>query len=59
LTEHGVVDAARVYESPYDSVAPTGPEALFPGADLDRLFATISALTKAAATPRTMPRPWA
>ena len=59
LTEHGVVDAARVYESPYDSVAPTGPEALFPGADLDRLFATINALTKAAATPRTMPRPWA
>lgn len=42
LTEHGVVDAARVYESPYDSVAPTGPEALFPGADLDRLFATIN-----------------
>jgi type I restriction enzyme R subunit len=41
LTERGVVEAARVYESPYDSVAPQGPEAIFTEADLDRIFATI------------------
>jgi type I restriction enzyme R subunit len=26
LTLNGVVDAARVYESPYDSIAPAGPK---------------------------------
>lgn len=44
LTERGVVDAVRVYESPYDSVAPTGPEGLFADIDLDRLFSTLEAL---------------
>lgn len=44
LTRRGVVEAARVYESPYDAVAPTGPEELFTEADLDRLFATLERL---------------
>jgi type I restriction enzyme R subunit len=29
LTEHGVVDPSRVYESPFTSVAPAGPDHLF------------------------------
>ncbi len=41
LTERGVVEAARVYETPYDGVAPQGPEAIFVEADLDKLFATL------------------
>ncbi|MCB0984154.1 MAG: DEAD/DEAH box helicase family protein, partial [Ilumatobacter sp.] len=49
LTERGVVEAARVYESPYNGIAPTGPEALFTDADLERLFATIKSFLNSAA----------
>ena len=30
LTENGVMDAARLYESPFTDISPRGPEALFP-----------------------------
>lgn len=49
LAERGVVDAARVYESPYDSIAPQGPEAIFAEEDLDKIFSTISRLRRSAA----------
>jgi type I restriction enzyme R subunit len=45
LTDRGVVDARRVYESPYDSIAPEGPEAIFVEADLDRIFDTLESIT--------------
>ena len=48
LTERGVVEAARVYETPYDGIAPEGPEAIFVDADLDKLFAALQALTESA-----------
>jgi type I restriction enzyme R subunit len=48
LTDRGVVEAGRVYESPYDGVAPEGPEAIFVEADLDRLFDTLAKLTTSA-----------
>ena len=48
LTEHGVLDPARVYESPFISVAPTGPDDLFHAEDVRRLFAAIEALEMAA-----------
>lgn len=38
LTTTGTIDPARVYESPYDTLAPQGPEALFAKNELDRLF---------------------
>jgi type I restriction enzyme R subunit len=41
LTSRGVVEPGRVYESPYDGVAPEGPEAIFMPEDLDRLFDVI------------------
>jgi type I restriction enzyme R subunit len=44
LTDRGIVDARRVYESPYDGVAPEGPEAIFVEADLDKIFATMNRL---------------
>jgi hypothetical protein len=38
----------RVYESPYDSVAPEGPETMFVEADLDRIFSTLQTLVDGA-----------
>ncbi|MGH3579577.1 MAG: type I restriction-modification enzyme R subunit C-terminal domain-containing protein, partial [Mycobacterium sp.] len=35
LTANGVVEPARLYESPYTDHAPTGPETMFPDADVD------------------------
>lgn len=47
LADRGVVEPRRVYESPYDGVAPEGPEEIFVAADLDRIFVTIGALIEA------------
>lgn len=30
LTEHGVMEAARLYESPFTDLSPRGPEGVFP-----------------------------
>jgi len=38
LTEHGAIDAGRVYESSFTAVAPEGPDAIFPAPDLDEFF---------------------
>jgi hypothetical protein len=38
------VDIGRVYETPYDSVAPEGPEAIFVEDDLNRIFGLIGKL---------------
>jgi type I restriction enzyme, R subunit len=35
LTANGIVEPARLYESPYTDHAPTGPESVFPEADVD------------------------
>jgi type I restriction enzyme R subunit len=48
LTDRGVVEARRVYESPYDSIAPEGPEAIFVEADLDRIFQRIESFASSA-----------
>jgi type I restriction enzyme R subunit len=48
LTDRGVVEAGRVYESPYDGVAPEGPEAIFVKADLDRIFDKLDLLLRTA-----------
>jgi type I restriction enzyme, R subunit len=37
LTEHGVMDAASLYHSPFIDLAPHGPEGLFPSARVDEL----------------------
>lgn len=49
LTIRGVVEAGRVYDSPYEGIAPEGPEAIFVDADLDRLFEALDRLRAAAA----------
>ncbi len=37
LTANGVMEPARLYESPYTDHAPTGPESVFPEADVDTI----------------------
>lgn len=49
LTERGVVEISRVYESPYIALAPEGPETIFVGDDLDRIIKTLQNLMDAAA----------
>ncbi|GGA46054.1 type I restriction-modification enzyme R subunit C-terminal domain-containing protein [Dyella nitratireducens] len=48
LTEHGAMDAGRLYESPFSDVAPVGPEALFGKADADVLVRVIEQTSNAA-----------
>ena len=38
LTEHGTIEPRRIYESPFTSVAPEGPEAIFVPGDVDDFF---------------------
>ena len=45
LTEHGSIEAGRVYESPFTAVAPEGPDSLFGEADVEVLFLLIQAST--------------
>lgn len=44
LTEHGVVEAARLYESPFTDLTPHGPEALFKATEVDELLGALQAV---------------
>jgi type I restriction enzyme R subunit len=50
LTEHGVMDIARLHESPFTDLAPEGPEGLFSGSDIDALVDLLDQL-RATASP--------
>jgi len=49
LTANGVVEARRLYESPFLDISPQGPEALFPEAKVDRMFQILEEFKKRAA----------
>ena len=49
LTANGVMEAGRLYESPFTGIAPRGPEALFPSADVDRLITILDSVRSTAA----------
>jgi type I restriction enzyme R subunit len=41
LTEHGVMDPALLYESPFTDITPHGPDGLFSIVELDQLIITL------------------
>ncbi|WP_291992535.1 DEAD/DEAH box helicase family protein [Candidatus Accumulibacter sp. ACC003] len=44
LTEHGVLDAALLYESPFIDITPRGPDVLFSNAEVDELMTVLAAV---------------
>ncbi|MBS0613917.1 MAG: hypothetical protein JSS24_12150 [Proteobacteria bacterium] len=42
LTEHGVMDAALLYESPFTDLTSSGPDGLFSSTEVDQLIAAIN-----------------
>jgi hypothetical protein len=44
MTEHGVMEAARLYESPFTDLIPQGPETLFTVAEVDDLIALLASV---------------
>ena len=48
LTEHGVMDASLLYETPFTDLAPRGPESLFSAAHVEELIAILERVKEAA-----------
>lgn len=48
LTEHGVMDPARLYESPFTDITPQGPDSLFKPSEVDELVRVVDAVRAAA-----------
>jgi type I restriction enzyme R subunit len=44
LTEHGLMDAGRLYESPFTDLTPQGPNGLFHTTQVDELVAVLAAV---------------
>ncbi len=42
LTEHGVMDAGLLYDSPFTDLSPQGPEGVFNSIQIDELVAVLS-----------------
>jgi type I restriction enzyme R subunit len=48
LSDNGVIEPRRFYESPFTDVSPQGPDALFEATDVDRLLAVVADVRRAA-----------
>ncbi|WP_230670036.1 type I restriction-modification enzyme R subunit C-terminal domain-containing protein [Methanosarcina barkeri] len=51
LTEHGAMDAALLYESPFTDLTPQGPDGLFTSTQIDELIDTLEQITATALVP--------
>ncbi|HEY8827574.1 MAG TPA: type I restriction-modification enzyme R subunit C-terminal domain-containing protein, partial [Jatrophihabitantaceae bacterium] len=49
LTENGVMEPARLYDSPFTDLAPQGPESLFAADDIAALITILDQVRRAAA----------
>ncbi|MGI9043946.1 MAG: DEAD/DEAH box helicase family protein [Gemmatimonadaceae bacterium] len=49
LTEHGIMEPARLYESPFTDITPQGPEGLFQAEAINELVAALEAVRATAA----------
>jgi len=48
LTRNGVMEPARLFESPYTDHAPTGPDYVFPDADVEVIVDTLQHIKRTA-----------
>jgi type I restriction enzyme R subunit len=48
LTERGVIEAARLYESPFTDITPRGPDGIFSTAQVDELMGVLESIRSAA-----------
>jgi type I restriction enzyme, R subunit len=48
LTEHGIMEATRLYESPFTDLTPHGPDALFSAVQVDALIRSLDAIRASA-----------
>jgi len=48
LTEHGVMEAALLYESPFTDLTPRGPDGLFSSSQVDELMAVLDSVRSTA-----------
>ncbi len=44
LTEHGIMEASRLYESPFTDLTPYGPEGLFTSTQVDELVTILDGI---------------
>jgi len=44
LTEHGVMEASLLYESPFTDITPHGPDGLFPSIHVEELLQLLSSI---------------
>jgi type I restriction enzyme, R subunit len=49
LTENGVMEPDRLYESPFTDINPLGPEGVFPSAKVDQMVQVLAGIRKSAA----------
>jgi type I restriction enzyme R subunit len=49
LTEHGVMEPSRLYESPFTDMSPRGPEGVFSSSQVDQLVAVLAEIRERAA----------
>jgi type I restriction enzyme R subunit len=48
LARNGTIEVPALYESPFTTLAPTGPEAIFPEAEVDAMVTVIHAIRSTA-----------